>query len=158
MTTSRSKKLLVVDDDPIDAQFVRRAFSKLDGPVEVLHASGYEEASDLIENYPVDFILLDINMPGTHGIDALIRLRQSEQAARLPIVMFSSSENSDDIEQSYRNNASAYVVKPATPSGYTVFAEAFKRFWIDMVSPPGPLPGSFMPFPRGSSPAADRQS
>lgn len=130
------KKLIVIDDDPIDARFVLRAFSEAGGPVDITHVADAEVASDRLENETFDYILLDIKMPGTSGMDLLQRLRRRASTAATPVIMLSSSSSRHDVNSAYENGANAYAVKPSTLSGYRDFAEGFKRFWIDVATVP----------------------
>ena len=129
---SLPRKLIVVDDDPVDVRFVMRAFSDAGSPIVITHVADAEVASDRLDVEVFDYILLDINMPGTNGMDLLKRLRGRARTAVTPVIMLSSSSNMSDVHRAYENGANAYTVKPSTLSGYRDFAEGFTRFWIDV--------------------------
>ena len=129
---SLPRKLIVVDDDPVDVRFVMRAFSDAGSPIVITHVADAEVASDRLDVEVFDYILLDINMPGTNGMDLLKRLRGRSRTAVTPVIMLSSSSNAADVHRAYENGANAYTVKPSTLSGYRDFAEGFTRFWIDV--------------------------
>ncbi|HEV7247764.1 MAG TPA: response regulator [Shinella sp.] len=133
---SSPRKLIVVDDDPVDVRFVMRAFSDAGSPIEITHVADAEVASDRLATEAFDYILLDINMPGTNGMDLLKRLRGRTRTAVTPVIMLSSSSNSADVNRAYENGANAYAVKPSTISGYRDFAEGFTRFWVDVAVSP----------------------
>ncbi len=130
------RKLIVVDDDPVDVRFVMRAFSDAGSPVEITHVADAEIASDRLDSEVFDYILLDINMPGTSGMDLLKRLRGRARTAVTPVIMLSSSSSTLDVNRAYENGANAYAVKPSTLSGYREFAEGFTRFWVDVAVSP----------------------
>ena len=130
------RKLIVVDDDPVDVRFVMRAFSDAGSPIEITHVADAEVASDRLETEAFDYNLLDINMPGTNGMDLLKRLRGRTRTAVTPVIMLSSSSNTSDVNSAYENGANAYAVKPSTLSGYRDFAEGFTRFWVDVAVSP----------------------
>jgi len=127
-----ARKLIVVDDDPVDVRFVIRAFSDAGSTIEITHAADADMASDRLAREAFDYILLDINMPGTSGMDFLKRLRGQARTAITPVIMLSSSSSAADVDRAYRNGANAYAVKPSTLSGYRDFAEGFTRFWGDV--------------------------
>ena len=131
-----ARKLIVVDDDPVDVRFVMRAFSDAGSPIEITHVADAEMASVRLDSEAFDYILLDINMPGTSGMDLLKRLRARTRTAVTPVIMLSSSSNSVDVNRAYQNGANAYAVKPSTVSGYRDFAEGFTRFWVDVAVAP----------------------
>ncbi len=130
------RKLIVVDDDPVDVRFVMRAFSDAGSSLEITHVADAEIASDRLDSEAFDYILLDINMPGTSGMDLLKRLRGRTRTAVTPVIMLSSSSHGVDVSRAYENGANAYAVKPSTLSGYRAFAEGFTRFWVDVAVSP----------------------
>ncbi|MCF3643240.1 response regulator [Rhizobium sp. TRM95111] len=127
---------MVVDDDAADARFVLRAFSETGRRLDITHVNDAEAASDRLANEEFDYILLDINMPGTNGVDLLRRLRTRSLTALTPVIMLSSSASIADVERAYESGANAYAVKPSSLSGYREFAEGFTRFWVDVALTP----------------------
>lgn len=86
-----------------------------------------------------DLTLLDLNLPGTSGIELLETIRQEELLRRIPVIVLSSSTASQDIEQSYENNANAYLTKPSTPTEYFSLANTVEQFWLETAQlPPTP--------------------
>ncbi|WLS02388.1 response regulator [Shinella oryzae] len=128
--------MIVVDDDPVDVRFVLRAFSDAGSTLDITHVSDAKAASDRLDAEVFDYILLDINMPGTSGVDLLKRLRSQPRTAVTPVIMLSSSSSMIDINRAYESGANAYAVKPSTLSGYREFAEGFTRFWVDVAVSP----------------------
>ncbi len=59
-----------------------------------------------------DLILLDINMPKKNGLEALRDIRNDNEIPPIPIIMFTISSNSKDIEESYYYGANAFITKP----------------------------------------------
>ncbi len=133
---NRVKKLLVVDDDLIDAHFVMRAFADVGRALEITHVSDSDVASVRLAGDTFDYVLLDINMPGMNGIDLLRRIRSDAKTAVLPVIMLTSSMNPTDVFTSYASGANAYTLKPSSVSGYRAFAEGFTRFWLDVAVQP----------------------
>ncbi|WLR98514.1 response regulator [Shinella sumterensis] len=128
--------MIVVDDDPVDVRFVLRAFSDAGSTLDITHVPDAKAASDRLDAEVFDYILLDINMPGTSGVDLLKRLRSQPRTAVTPVIMLSSSSSMTDINRAYESGANAYAVKPSTLSGYREFAEGFTRFWVDVAVSP----------------------
>jgi DNA-binding response OmpR family regulator len=91
--------ILYAEDDPDDLFFVKEAFERYDRNIELLHAGNGLEAlqklNKMAEALPC-LIILDINMPGLNGKDALIRIKQSEIFSRIPVVLFSTSSSDGD--------------------------------------------------------------
>jgi DNA-binding NtrC family response regulator len=66
--------VLVVDDDPAIRESLRRVLEHAGHAVR--EAESGDQALELLESKPVDAVLLDINMPGLDGLDALVRIRE----------------------------------------------------------------------------------
>ncbi|WP_248892482.1 response regulator [Bacillus methanolicus] len=68
-------KTIIVEDDPMVAEFNRRYLEKIDGFELVGMFSTVENAFPIIEKQPIDLILLDIYMPGENGWSLLSKIR-----------------------------------------------------------------------------------
>jgi CheY-like chemotaxis protein len=132
--------ILVADDDANDLFFLRRAFSaaKVQNPLHsvangselVEYLSGRGKYSQR-EEFPLPFIiLLDLNMPVMNGFEVLSWIRNQPVLKRLPIVVFSSSNLPEDINQSYDLGANSYAVKPPTFEHLVEFARQFDGYWL----------------------------
>ena len=102
------KKVLIVDDDS-NIRFLFAEMLKMDG-YEVLTASTGTKALQLIYHDNFNLLILDIKMPGIHGLEILRRLR--ERGDNTPIIICSAFEGMKDdvIIKSY--GISDYLVKP----------------------------------------------
>lgn len=130
------RKLLIIDDDPVDAGFVMQAFSCVADQLHVVHVADLEQMHLMLLRQPFDYVLLDINLPGVDGMEILKSIRTNAKTAVLPVIMLSSSANAADIDRSYALGANAYAVKPTSVKGYRNFAEGFTRFWVDQCLTP----------------------
>ena len=103
--------LLLVEDHSSDVLLVREALRQCSIAADVVIAYDGEHAIDIL-NHPAfkpDFILLDLNLPKVDGFEVLEHL-QGKVAA--PIVILTSSENSEDRKRAFHLGASAYFTKP----------------------------------------------
>ncbi|MDQ0320437.1 DNA-binding response OmpR family regulator [Pararhizobium capsulatum DSM 1112] len=130
------KRLLVVEDDMVDARFVIRAFTDIGTGLEIIHVTDADNATISLSDGQFDYVLLDINIPGTDGMELLRQIRNNEKTAVLPVIMLTSSMNPRDVYRSYASGANAYAIKPSSISGYREFAEGFSRFWLDVAVHP----------------------
>lgn len=103
----RSKKVLVVDDEPHIREFLR--YELLKEGYEVVEAGDGEETIELARREQPDVITLDILMPGIDGFDILSILRHDERTSHIPVMMVSIV---DDKDKGLRLGAVDYLVKP----------------------------------------------
>ena len=105
-----ARKLIVVDDDPVDVRFVMRAFSDAGSAIEITHVADAELASDRLDREAFDYILLDINMPGTSGMDLLKRLKQGGSA--LQVIVMTGHGDVPLAVEAMRIGAADFIEKP----------------------------------------------
>jgi CheY-like chemotaxis protein len=118
---SNAKVILVADDDENDVFFLRRAFAKSGLLHTVIHVSDGQKAIEYLlgegiygdrnSNPFPDLLLLDLKMPKTDGFDVLATL-QSLPALELPVVVFSTSALTVDVQMAKKLGALDYVMKP----------------------------------------------
>ena len=103
-------KILVVDDHPLLREAVREVLKQLDASIEVLEATDCATALAAAERQPeLDLILLDIQMPGRSGLDALSDLR--EKHPEVPVVVLSGSELPGDVMRALDGGAMGFIPK-----------------------------------------------
>ena len=115
---SRRLRVLLVEDDQDHVFLVRRALADLDAEVSVEVADDGEQAlqwlarARFLPGGPPQLVLLDLKMPRLGGLEVLRRIRADEVAARLPVVVLTSSERQEDREEALRLGAAWFVCKP----------------------------------------------
>ena len=103
-------KILVVDDHALIRTALRGVLGELGRDVTVLEASDCRGAFGLIEEQPdLDLVLLDLNLPGIHGLAALEELRTRHPA--LPVVVLSSANDRASVMQALDQGAMGYIPK-----------------------------------------------
>ncbi|MFO7811293.1 MAG: response regulator [Candidatus Delongbacteria bacterium] len=131
------KYILLVEDDQNDVELTVRALKdSFKGNIEVVH-DGAEGIDFLLrrnnfkdrqkENPAV--VILDKKMPKMDGVELLHAVKKDKNLKKIPIVMFSSSNYEQDIIESYRAGASAYVVKPIEIEHYYKAVRNIGYFW-----------------------------
>jgi CheY-like chemotaxis protein len=97
----------------------------------------YREGDYQTEPRPLpSVILLDLNLPGTDGREILEQVKQDEGLREIPIVVFTTSSNPEDIEFCYQSGANGYLVKPVDAVELEKRVEAFVEFWLEANTPP----------------------
>ena len=124
MPTSEERKPVVLSaDDDENAQFLlRRAFDKggvkaslkeaRDGTDVLQYLAGEGAFSDRAKYPWPDLLLLDLKMPRMTGFGVLEVIRKNPSYQTFPVVVFSSSDNADDLRKAYELGCHSYVVKP----------------------------------------------
>lgn len=138
------RPILLIEDSPGDAELVRLAFKKssVDGRLVVAPDGGTglailrgEFEDGKIES--PELVILDLNLPDIDGREVLRIIRETDGISHLPVVVLTTSDETDDIEFSYKHHANCFITKPV---GFTEFVEAVReieRFWLNTASVPG---------------------
>jgi two-component system, response regulator len=136
--------ILLVEDNPDDEALTLRAFKKSNIRNEVIvMRDGAEALAYLFPDGDGDgdrkphpaLILLDLNLPKIGGLEVLRKMRADERTQMIPVVVLTSSKLEEDILDSYRNGANAYVRKPVKFSDFTEAVNTLGVFWLLMNEP-----------------------
>ncbi len=109
------KKILLIDDDKDDQLNFCRCVNEIDSAIECLIANNGMEAMLHLRtiNPKPALIFLDLNMPLMNGFEYLEELREQELYNHIPIVIFTTSTNEEDIERCKKYGVKRFLTKPA---------------------------------------------
>ena len=134
------KIILLVEDNPNDEALTLRALKKAniqneivvarDGveALEYLFGEGAHAGRDTDERPQI--ILLDLKLPKVNGLQVLQRIRSDERTRRLPVVVFTSSGEEEDLIKSYDLGANSYVRKPVEFEQFMDATRQLGLYWL----------------------------
>ena len=118
-----SKRALIVEDDDIDVESLKRLFAKKDIKNPVYRATQGIEALDIMRGdnqqakIPSPFmVILDINMPMMNGIELLKEMRSDEKLKKAPVFILTTSPREEDKNSVYQQNIAG--ITPLEALGY----------------------------------------
>ncbi|TYR74408.1 response regulator [Rossellomorea vietnamensis] len=116
-------KVLIIEDDPMVAEFNKRYLDKVDGfaLVDVVHTT--KEAKSVLELEKVDLMLLDVFMPGGNGLELLREVR--ERGLAVDAILITAASDTEKIQSALRFGAIDYLIKPFE---FDRFKQALLRF------------------------------
>jgi DNA-binding response OmpR family regulator len=144
-TMNKLGRILLVEDDPQDAELTLTALEEYNLANEVIVARDGEEALEYLysrgkfktrssDNPAV--MLLDLKLPKVNGLEVLKQIKSEEKLRMIPVVVLTSSREEKDMVASYKLGVNAYVVKPVD---FHEFVNAIKElgvFWAVINEPP----------------------
>lgn len=140
--THGSSVLLVVEDDPNDVLFIRRGLSKAGVSDRVRVARDGEEALAYLRGdggyqdralHPLPaLITLDLKLPRKRGLDVLEWLRNDPRFKDLPVVILTSSKQSEDIARARELGVMGYHVKPVDLKGFMELVKSIGLLWLTL--------------------------
>ena len=139
-----TKNILLVEDNPDDRELMKLAFSQTEVSHNLIVVSSATEALDYLQKiYHEDslakgnpqqllpaLIILDLNLPKIDGIEVLRRIRASPGTKILPVIMLSSSNEPQDLIDSYINGCNSYIRKPIHFAQLQKFAREISTYWL----------------------------
>jgi two-component system response regulator len=144
---SGSIDILLVEDNPSDAELALHAFRKHKLTNKIHLVRDGEEALDFIfrtgpyaDRDPADqpkVILLDIKLPKVDGLEVLRRIKADATTKSIPVVMLTSSREERDIIEGYRLGVNSYIVKPVEFEQFTNAVRELGMYWLLLNRPPG---------------------
>jgi len=135
-----NKVILLVEDNLRDEALALRALKQCNIVNQVVVARDGAEALDYLfgagkytgrdPNATPQFVMLDLKLPKLDGLEVLRRIRANEGTRQLPIVVFTSSAEEEDLINSYNLGANSYVQKPVQPERFLEATKQLGLYWL----------------------------
>jgi CheY-like chemotaxis protein len=136
-TDARRRDLLIVDDDPAQADIFERLLREVGLEHRCYYAPSGNDALEFLrrrspfQNAPrPDLIILDLNMPGMDGCDVLREIKVDADLRCIPVIIFSATTSVEDLTRCYNESANACIQKPGDFEGGLQVVREIERFWF----------------------------
>ncbi len=133
-----AQQILLVEDNLDDEALALRALKKGGFTDALVVARDGVEALDYLFEQGKQggelpaLVLLDINLPKLNGIEVLKRVRKNTITRLLPVVMLSSSNEEQDIYNSYDCGCNSYIRKPVDFKKFSDLIVEVKHYWLNL--------------------------
>lgn len=139
-------EILLVEDNPSDAELAIRALKKHNLENKLVWAKDGAEALDFIfatgayadrslNNHP-KLILLDLRLPKVDGLEVLQRIKTDERTKAIPVVVMTSSTEDRDIVESYKLGVNSFLSKPVGFDEFVRMVSEVGLYWLLLNKPP----------------------
>jgi two-component system, response regulator len=143
---SDNYEIILVEDNPSDAELTIRALRRSNIVNPLLHLQNGEEALEYffakgkyahrnMQQLP-KVVLLDLKMPKVDGLEVLQNLKSDERTRIIPVILLTSSKEDKDIIESYKLGVNSYIVKPVEFENFTKAVADIGLYWLLMNQPP----------------------
>ncbi|MGD9994486.1 MAG: response regulator [Salinivirgaceae bacterium] len=138
-------ELLLVEDNPADAELAIRALHKKYPHHTITHAHDGQEALDFVLGLTTKpekavklpgLIFLDLKLPKINGLQVLEKIKQNEETRAIPVIVLSSSKETGDIKKAYQMGANSFVVKPVSFEDYEQTLDNLAHYWLTLNQSP----------------------
>ena len=136
--------ILIAEDDADDRFLLQAAFEEngftdrlhfVENGVEVIDYLNSIEPKENEKQFP-RFILLDLNMPKKDGREVLKELKQNPDLKKIPVVIFSTTNNEQEMRRCYELGANSYITKPNSFESLLKTVAALRSYWMHTTSIP----------------------
>jgi CheY-like chemotaxis protein len=138
-------EVLLVEDNPHEAQLALRMFKKYNLGHRLLHIDEGIDALDFVfargkyagreGSTALKVIFLDLKLPRIDGLEILKQIKGDERTRLIPIVVFTSSKEESDLAAAYKAGANSYIVKPVDFETFSATITALGNFWLYVNQP-----------------------
>jgi CheY-like chemotaxis protein len=135
--------VLIIEDSPEDFEATCRALRRAGVLNAIFRCQDGDEMLDYLKRRgrfappaaaPLPgLILLDLNLPGTDGREALTSIKADDELRLIPVVVLTTSSDERDIESCYRAGANSYIQKPVDTERYMRLVRVLAEYWLESV-------------------------
>ena len=132
--------ILLVEDDPNDAELVRRALKRAGATASIMHVQDGAEALDYLHGRGAyagrsghaqpKLVLLDLKLPKLTGLEVLREVRVHPELKRQVVVMLTSSREERDLHEAYQCGVNSYVVKAVNFEELMDSLSRLAHYWL----------------------------
>lgn len=139
MSDFREFEILIVEDDPNDAELITRALRKHNLANKLVLLKDGAEALDFLfgegsfaqmDDGKPRVILLDLKLPKVNGIEVLRRIKSEERTKKIPVVILTSSREERDLKDAYDLGVNSYVTKPIQFDEFAKVVSELGMYWL----------------------------
>lgn len=148
MAESEFFEVLLVEDNPADAELTLHALQKSGAMNNIHHAWDGAEALDFLfcrgkysdrsPSHPPRLVLLDLKLPKVDGCEVLRELKQNSRTRAIPVIVLTSSKEERDLAQTYMLGVNSYIQKPVNFSEFQEVVRQLGLYWFKVNSYPPP--------------------
>jgi two-component system response regulator len=142
-------QILLVEDNPADAELVEEAFRDCPFPYQLHFAEDGVVALQFLRQQGrfasaprPDMILLDLNLPKKDGREVLQELKADPILQTIPVIVLTTSDDDADVHRAYGLHANCYLTKPVDLDDFLRKVRSIENFWLTMVRLPRAVAGN----------------
>jgi CheY-like chemotaxis protein len=139
----KTPEILMVDDNPADIDLTSEVLAQSEQRFHVTAVKDGAEAISFLRRQgkyakaPVpDLVVLDLNLPRKDGCEVLSNIKADPALAKIPVVIFTTSQANSDITRSYKLGANCYLRKPGNLPEFVAAVQSMAKFWLGFASLP----------------------
>lgn len=139
MSNFREFEIIIVEDDPNDAELITRSLKKHNLANKLILLKDGAEALDFffgqgsfaqMDDGKPRVILLDLKLPKVSGIEVLRKIKSEDRTKKIPVVILTSSREDRDLKDAYDLGVNSYVTKPIQFDEFAKVVSELGMYWL----------------------------
>jgi two-component system response regulator len=133
----KTPEILLVDDNPADIDLTSEVLAQCKQRFHVNAVNDGAEAISFLRHQGKyteapcpDLVVLDLNLPRRDGRQVLSDIKADPALAKIPVVIFTTSQANSDITRSYELGANCYLRKPGNLPEFVAVVQSMAQFWL----------------------------
>ena len=125
--------ILLVEDNPNDAELTMRALKKRNLANKIIHVKDGTEALNFLfgrDQPKPKVVLLDLKLPKVDGLEVLRKVKGDEKTKLIPVIILTSSKEDQDVVESYKLGVNSYIVKPVDFEKFSDAVSSWGMYWL----------------------------
>lgn len=134
---SEKPTIVVVEDNDDDFLYLEMAVKSDGYDVDLVRCCDEEDFNTYFESLYLQesssplFFVVDLHLPGITGLDIIEQLRSVKRLRKVPVIIFSSSEQDHEIASVYEKGANSFIKKPFQSHDFMTKVKSFFKYWVD---------------------------
>lgn len=136
-------RILMIEDNSAHVRLIQEGFKKMTEPYQIQSVGNGVDAIAYLRSEPPfterilpDLVLLDLNLPRKNGREVLAEIKADPNLKHIPVLILSTSQRPEDIQETYNLHANCYLHKPSNLKQLFHLVEQIEAFWFRTVSLP----------------------
>jgi two-component system, response regulator len=133
---NKNATIIICDDDEDDLFLLQSVLDDIDFKNKTTYLKNGLELVEHLQDYKqktsIGLILLDLNMPKMDGREALKIIKNNNELRRIPVIVLTTSNSPQDIEQCYALGANCFMTKPSSYEGLNDAMTTLRKFWFEL--------------------------
>lgn len=137
-------ELMLIEDNPAEIMLMEEILAEAGVTLELRLVSDGEAALEYLRRQGrfvaasrPDLIMLDLNLPGLDGRQVLREIKEDPDLRAIPVIILTTSQAEEDIQQCYQLQANCYITKPVSLEAFIEVIRSIESFWLHTVKLPG---------------------
>ena len=141
-TPFKYQRVLLVDDNDIDNFINERMITTSSFSEKVIVKNSAEGALEFLRSVSEDagalpeVIFLDLNMPKKNGQEVLSEIKQHPVFKMIPVIVYTTTKNEDEVKRCYELGANTYIVKPISFESLLQVVQTIRNYWLSTACVP----------------------